>query len=99
MNDPIAIMKRDHREATAMLKQLEKTKRPSAARRKTTEKLAAALTLHMDIEERLVYPIVAERVGREQEQEAEIEHNLAAEASASSPSSSRSRASAPQWQW
>ena len=31
----------------------------------------------MEIEERIVYPLIAERVGREEEQEAEIEHQLA----------------------
>ena len=77
MNDPIAELKRDHREAAAMLKTLAGSKKPSASRRKTAEKLAAALTLHMDIEEKLVYPLVRERVGAQEEQEAETEHKLA----------------------
>ncbi len=76
MNDPIAILKRDHREAAAMLKQLADSK-PSATRRKVTDKLVAALTLHMSIEEDLVYPLIAARVGKEEEHEAEIEHGLA----------------------
>jgi len=76
MNDPIAILKRDHREAAAMLKQLAVSK-PSATRRKVTDKLVSALTLHMSIEEDLVYPLVAARVGNEEEHEAEIEHELA----------------------
>jgi hemerythrin-like domain-containing protein len=76
MNDPIAILKRDHREAAAMLTRLAASK-PSAARRKATDKLVAALTLHMAIEEDLVYPLVAARVGDEEEHEAEIEHGLA----------------------
>ena len=76
MNDPIAILKRDHREAEAMLKQLAESK-PGATRRRVTEKLSAALALHMEIEERLVYPLVAERVGEEEEREAETEHELA----------------------
>jgi hemerythrin-like domain-containing protein len=78
MNDPIAMLKQDHRDAAAMLKELADSK-PGAARRKTTEKLVAALTLHMTIEEQLVYPLVAERVGEEEEQEAETEHKLARE--------------------
>jgi hemerythrin-like domain-containing protein len=77
MNDPIAILKRDHREAAAMLKQLAEIKKPSATRRKVADKLVAALTLHMAIEEDLVYPLIAERVGKEEEKEAEIEHGLA----------------------
>ena len=76
MNDPIAILKRDHREAAAMLKQLAAS-RPGATRRKTTDRLVAALRLHMDIEEQLVYPLVARLVGRDEEHEAEIEHGLA----------------------
>jgi hemerythrin-like domain-containing protein len=76
VNDPIAILKKDHREAEALLKQLAGSK-PGATRRRVTEKVSAALALHMDIEERLVYPLVAERVGDEEEQEAETEHELA----------------------
>jgi hemerythrin-like domain-containing protein len=77
MNDPIAMLKADHREAKTLLQQLAESRNPSATRRKTTQKLVAALQLHMEIEESLVYPLVAERVGTEEEQEAEIEHRLA----------------------
>ncbi|MCU1467772.1 MAG: hemerythrin [Actinomycetia bacterium] len=76
MNDPIATLKRDHREAAAMLKELAESK-PGAARRKTTDRVSAALALHMQIEEKLVYPLVAERVGEDEEHEAETEHSLA----------------------
>jgi len=76
MNDPVAILKRDHREVAAMLKQLSDSK-PGATRRRTVEKVTSALQLHMAIEEELVYPLVAKRVGAEEEQEAEIEHGLA----------------------
>jgi hemerythrin-like domain-containing protein len=78
MNDPIALLKRDHREVAAMLKELADSK-PGATRRRTTDKVAAALALHMQIEEQLVYPLVAERVGEDEEQEAETEHSLARE--------------------
>ena len=80
MNDPIAILKRDHREVAKDLATLAQSKRPTATRRKTTTKVADALALHMQIEERLVYPLVAERVGREAEHEAETEHRLARDA-------------------
>jgi hemerythrin-like domain-containing protein len=76
MNDPIAMLKRDHQEVSAMLKELADSK-PGAARRNTTTKVTAALALHMQIEEKLVYPLVAERVGEDEEQEAETEHSLA----------------------
>lgn len=76
MNDPIAILKKDHRDAAALLKALANGK-PSATRRKTNAKLVAALTLHMAIEERLLYPLVAKRVDKEDAHEASIEHGLA----------------------
>ena len=76
MNDPIAILKKDHREAATLLKALANSK-PSATRRKTTDKLVAALTLHMAIEEAVLYPLIAKRVGKEDAHEAAIEHGLA----------------------
>ena len=76
MDDPIAMLKRDHREVAALLKELADSK-PGAARRKSTEKVSATLSLHMQIEEQLVYPLVAERVGEDDEREAETEHALA----------------------
>jgi hemerythrin-like domain-containing protein len=76
MNDPIALLKHDHREAAAMLKTLADSK-PGATRRKTTQKLVAALTLHMAIEEELIYPLIEQRIGKDEEQEAETEHTLA----------------------
>jgi hemerythrin-like domain-containing protein len=76
MNDPIAMLKRDHREVSEMLKSLAESK-PGARRRRTTEKVVASLQLHMAIEEELVYPLVRERIGEEEAQEAETEHRLA----------------------
>jgi hemerythrin-like domain-containing protein len=78
MNDPVAILKRDHREVAEMLKTLEASK-PGARRRTTVEKLVTSLELHMEIEERDVYPLVAQRVGEEEAEEAGIEHRLARE--------------------
>lgn len=78
MNDPVAILKADHREVAEMLKTLEASK-PGARRRTTVDKLAAALELHMEIEERDVYPLVKRRVGEEEAKEAGIEHRLARE--------------------
>jgi hemerythrin-like domain-containing protein len=76
VNDPIAMLKRDHREAAALLRELAESK-PGPKRNTTNEKVVAALRLHMEIEEKLIYPLVAERVGQEPEQEAETEHQLA----------------------
>jgi hemerythrin-like domain-containing protein len=76
MNDPVAILKRDHREVADMLKTLESSK-PGARRRSTVDKLTASLELHMDIEEREVYPLVEQYVGEEEAEEATVEHGLA----------------------
>jgi hemerythrin-like domain-containing protein len=76
MNDPVVLLKKDHREAEAMLKTLASSK-PGARRRATVDKLVAALQLHMQTEESYVYPLVAEVVDEESAREAEIEHQLA----------------------
>jgi hemerythrin-like domain-containing protein len=75
VNDPIALLKKDHREAAAMLKILADGK-PGARRRSTTTKLDAALQLHMAIEEDLVYPLVRKLVSKDDAKEAGIEHGL-----------------------
>jgi hemerythrin-like domain-containing protein len=78
MNDPVAILKRDHREVAQMLKTLDASK-PGARRRQTVEKLTHELELHMEIEERDIYPVVQRVVGREEAEEAGVEHRLARE--------------------
>jgi hemerythrin superfamily protein len=78
MNDPVAILKRDHREVAQMLKTLEASK-PGARRRQTVDKLVKALELHMEIEERDIYPVVQRVVGEEEAEEAGVEHGLARE--------------------
>ena len=78
MNDPVAILKRDHREVAQMLKTLDSSK-PGARRRQTVDKLTRELELHMEIEERDVYPVVQRVVGEEEAQEAGVEHRLARE--------------------
>ena len=78
MIDPIALLKKDHREAAQLFKSLAASK-PGARRNATVKKLDAALKLHMEVEERLVYPLVAKRVGDEEAKEAGIEHGLARE--------------------
>jgi len=78
MPDPVVLLKKDHREVEAMLKTLAASK-PGARRRSTVDKLDAALTLHMRIEEADVYPLVAKVVDEEDAEEAAIEHGLARE--------------------
>ena len=70
------MLKKDHREVAAMLKTLADSK-PGARRQATVKKLSAALRLHMSIEERDGYPLVAKEVGEEDAEEAEVEHGLA----------------------
>jgi hemerythrin-like domain-containing protein len=76
MPDPVVLLKKDHREAEAMLKTLAESK-PGARRRSTLDKLDAALRLHMEIEERAVYPLVDRLLGKDDAEEANIEHSLA----------------------
>jgi hypothetical protein len=78
VNDPIALLKKDHREAEVLLKMLAASK-PGARRHATVKKLDAALRLHMQIEEDLVYPLVAKLVAEQDAHEAEIEHGLVRE--------------------
>jgi hemerythrin-like domain-containing protein len=78
MDDPVAILKRDHREVAQMLKTLDSSK-PGARRRQTVDKLTQALELHMTIEERDIYPVVQRVVGKEEAEEAGVEHRLARE--------------------
>lgn len=79
MNDPIAMLKQDHREAEQMLRDLANAK-PGARRTGNVKKLGQMMQLHMQIEEQLVYPVVAQVVGSEEAEEAEIEHGLTREA-------------------
>jgi len=76
MNDPIAMLKQQHREATEMLRTLAESK-PGSRRNRTIEQLVNALTMHLDFEERELYPLVSQRVGEEEAQEARVEHELA----------------------
>jgi iron-sulfur cluster repair protein YtfE (RIC family) len=79
MNDPITILRKDHRDAEALLRKLEESSTPGPRRRQTVKKLVDALTLHMAIEEKVVYPAAAKALGREAVREADIEHDLARE--------------------
>ena len=78
MNDPMTILKADHREAKRLMTALAESEE-GKERNAMAAALEAALTLHMAIEEEYVYPLVAEKVGVEDEEEAEIEHGLARE--------------------
>jgi iron-sulfur cluster repair protein YtfE (RIC family) len=76
VTDPLRMLRADHREVARILNRLadsdEGTERDELA-----QDLHMKLTLHMQIEEELVYPLVTDLVGHDDEEEAEIEHTLA----------------------
>jgi hemerythrin-like domain-containing protein len=76
--DVLEHLTQEHRQVEMMLEQL-KSSEPGKERGRVVDQLVAALTKHMDMEERFLYPLVADTVGEESETEAEIEHNLARE--------------------
>lgn len=78
MNDPMTLLKADHREVTKALNKLADTDE-GAERKELLAKIRTSLELHMSIEERLVYPLVERSVGQEDAEEATVEHGLAKE--------------------
>ena len=78
MNDPMRILKADHREAEKLFDKLADSEEGSE-RQQLVDELTLKLTAHMEIEESIVYPSVREAVGQEDEEEAEVEHGLARE--------------------
>ena len=78
MNDPMRILKADHREVEQLLTKLADTEEGDE-RRELVDEVVMKLTAHMEMEEQLLYPAVTEYVGAEDEEEAEIEHGLARE--------------------
>jgi DUF438 domain-containing protein len=75
MNDPIQILKADHREVEQILRKLADSNE-GAEREALVDELGTKLNLHMDLEEQIVYPSLAEEVGEEDREEAEVEHEL-----------------------
>jgi len=66
----------EHRKAEALMAQLADSEE-GPTREQTLEELREALTTHMAVEERFLYPIVKQAIGEESENEAETEHGLA----------------------
>lgn len=77
MPDPTTMLKQDHRTVKKMLQELGETE-AGTARRRLLDEVGAELALHMQIEEQLLYPLLAE-ADPEKGQGAEIEHGLARE--------------------
>ena len=67
---------KEHREVEAMLEKLADSEE-GQERKAMVAQLTESLSTHMKVEERFVYPIVKDVVGKEEEQEAENEHQLA----------------------
>jgi len=77
-NDPMRILKADHREVEKLLDKLANSEEGTKCEQ-MVEELVMKLSAHMDAEESIVYPPVRAEVGEEDEEEAEIEHGLARE--------------------
>jgi iron-sulfur cluster repair protein YtfE (RIC family) len=78
VNDPMRILKADHREVEKLLDKLADSEE-GAEREQMVDELVTKLSAHMRAEESIVYPPVKAEVGEEDEEEAEIEHGLARE--------------------
>lgn len=75
MPDPMTLLKQDHREVKKLVKELGETE-PGKQRNQLLDTIEENLRLHMEIEEELVYPMLAQE-DAEAAEEAEIEHGLA----------------------
>jgi hemerythrin-like domain-containing protein len=76
VTDPLRILRADHREVEQLLTQLADSDE-GTEREQMIDELRTKLTLHMELEEQMLYPLVADMVGQEDEEEAEVEHTLA----------------------
>lgn len=75
MNDPIAMLKKDHHDVAELLKRLAASKQ-GTSRKTVVAKLTSDLQAHMEFEEAEIYPLVADELGEEQAEEGSIEHGL-----------------------
>ncbi len=74
--DPLRILRADHQEVADLLTRLAESDE-GKQRDALLQELSTKLQLHMELEEQLLYPAVAQHVGQEDEEEAEVEHGLA----------------------
>jgi iron-sulfur cluster repair protein YtfE (RIC family) len=73
--DVLEHLTEEHRKAEALIETLAQSSE-GAQREQTLAELAEALSTHMAVEERFVYPIVKDAVGADEEEGAENEHVL-----------------------
>jgi len=76
--DILEHLEQEHRKVESLMDQLSESD-PGEERDRMVQELTEALHIHMEVEERFLYPIVAQVAGQETEQEADIEHSLARE--------------------
>jgi iron-sulfur cluster repair protein YtfE (RIC family) len=74
--DLLEHLTKEHRAAEELLRRLEASEE-GRERETTLSELSDALAKHMAVEERFLYPIVAETLGEERAEEASVEHDLA----------------------
>jgi len=77
MTDPLEMLTNEHRQVEQLMGRLEDAE--GDEQRRLCEQLDQMLTLHMDLEEEHVYPLVQRLVGDEEAEEANTEHRLARE--------------------
>jgi hemerythrin superfamily protein len=80
--DALTLLKKDHREVETLFKEFEKAKDADDQEKKfeVATKVAAALLIHMQIEEEIFYPAALEATGDEDLlTEARVEHDSAKE--------------------
>jgi hemerythrin superfamily protein len=76
--DPTKLLEADHRMAEALFDRIEKAE--GDERMSLVQELHTALTGHMELEERVLYPAMAPVTGDEEVQEGNTEHDLARKA-------------------
>jgi len=73
--NPIVMLQSDHRRVEALFARIQATEGDERA--ELVHQLLAALRVHMELEESLVYPLLEKEVDIEMAEEAEVEHQLA----------------------
>ncbi len=71
--DAIRLLKTDHKEVESLFKELEGlSDNAKASRKKLFDQIDRALTIHSEIEEKIFYPAVKARTGRDKEAKQEV---------------------------
>jgi hemerythrin superfamily protein len=73
--DPTVALRADHRQVEHLIDEIEKA--DPSERTPLVKQLATSLSAHMKLEEELLYPVIAETLGKEEVTEANTEHELA----------------------